>query len=82
MIASMMCVGGRCGGGNDIVVVVETNATVLAAWRHGRLWRSPVRTQANIVFSMLSQDLKSDAAMIVKSFPSLIRPEYVRSIQL
>ena len=33
MIASMMCVGGRCGGGNDIVVVVETNATVLAAWK-------------------------------------------------
>ena len=33
MIASMMCdVGGRCGGGNDIVVVVEMNATVLA-WK-------------------------------------------------
>ena len=62
----------RCSDNlNDIAVVVETNAIVL-------VWKTLAIT--SIVSYMLY--LKSDAAIIVKSFPSSIRPEYVRSILL
>ena len=73
MIAMMCDVVGRgvVDNLNDIAVVVETNAIVL-------VWKTLAIT--SIVSYMLY--LKSDAAIIVKSFPSSIRPEYVRSILL
>ena len=71
MIAMMCDVVGRgvVDNLNDIAVVVETNAI-----------NCPCMEDTSIVSYMLY--LKSDAAIIVKSFPSSIRPEYVRSILL